>query len=66
MSLLARASAGVINTWGFAYVGGIVGLFNVSLLSVEERVEANTRRPPATALGGFDRTSGCPSRRSPL
>lgn len=39
VSLIAHSSAGVINTWGFAYVGGIVGLFSVSLLYVKARIE---------------------------
>ncbi len=42
MSVLAHGSAGLINTWGFAYVGGIVGLFVVSLLYVKARVEPRT------------------------
>lgn len=52
--LLAHVSTGIINTWGFAYVGGIVGLFSVSLLYVKGKVT--------------DRSSGVgqPSKRSGL
>lgn len=38
MTLLAHAGDGLINTWGFAYVGGIIGLFSVSLLYVKGKV----------------------------
>lgn len=38
VTLLAHAGAGLINTWGFAYVGGIIGLFSVSLLYVRGKV----------------------------
>lgn len=39
VSLLAHGGAGVINTWGFAYVGGIIGLFSLSLLYVKATLE---------------------------
>ena len=58
MSLLAHGAAGLINTWGFAYVGGIVGLFSVSLLYVKGKVvdeqitnERAGRRSKLAALG---------------
>lgn len=38
MMLLAHIDAGIINTWGFAYVGGIIGLFSVSLLYVKAKI----------------------------
>lgn len=38
MTVLAHTGAGLINTWGFAYVGGIIGLFSVSLLYVKGKV----------------------------
>jgi hypothetical protein len=39
VSLLAHGGAGIINTWGFAYVGGIIGLFSLSLLYVKATLE---------------------------
>lgn len=38
MTILAHLDAGLINTWGFAYVGGIIGLFTVALLYVKGTV----------------------------
>ncbi|MEP1122804.1 MAG: hypothetical protein ABJH68_02800 [Ilumatobacter sp.] len=54
MTLLAHAGAGLINTWGFAYVGGIIGLFSVSLLYVKGKVTEGSS------------IAGRPSRRSGL
>lgn len=54
MTLLAHAGAGLINTWGFAYVGGIIGLFSVSLLYVKGKVTEQSS------------TAGQPSKRSGL
>ena len=41
MNLLGHSGADLINTWGFAYVGGVIGLFSLSLLYV--------KAPPAEA-----------------
>lgn len=38
MSLLAHAGSDVVNTWGFAYVGGVVGLITSSLYCVHRSV----------------------------
>jgi hypothetical protein len=46
MSLLAHGGAGIINTWGFAYVGGIIGLFGASLLYVNAKVNRRADVPP--------------------
>lgn len=43
VSVLAHRGAGIINTWGFAYVGGVIGLFSVSLLYVKSKLAANER-----------------------
>lgn len=43
MSVLAHGGAGIINTWGFAYVGGVIGLFSVSLLYVKSKLATNER-----------------------
>lgn len=54
MSLIAHGAAGFINTWGFAYVGGIIGLFSVSLLYVKGKVvdrENGARKSWLAALG---------------
>jgi hypothetical protein len=51
MSVLAHGSTGLINTWGFAYVGGIVGLFVVSLLYVKARVELRTSPSGRVSVG---------------
>lgn len=58
MSLLAHGGTGLINTWGFAYVGGIIGLFSVSLLYVKGKVSEHSssagqspRRSALAALG---------------
>lgn len=57
MSLLGHAAAGVINTWGFAYVGGIIGLFSVSLLyvkgKVDERPSTSRRSPKRSRLAAL-------------
>ncbi len=42
VSVLAHGGTGIVNTWGFAYVGGIVGLFTMSLLYVKRKVSAST------------------------
>jgi hypothetical protein len=49
MSVLAHGGTGIINTWGFAYVGGIVGLFSVSLLYVKSKVSTSNRDTPGRA-----------------
>lgn len=46
MSLLAHGGAGIINTWGIAYVGGIIGLFSASLLYVSAKVNRRADAPP--------------------
>ena len=43
MSVLAHGGAGIINTWGFAYVGGVIGLFSVALLYVTGKLATNER-----------------------
>lgn len=50
MSVLAHGGAEVINTWGFAYVGGIIGLFSMSLVFVKARVNARSGRHPSNWL----------------
>lgn len=50
MTLLAHIDAGLINTWGFAYVGGVIGSFTMALLYVSGRVNegsAGRTSPPA-------------------
>ena len=39
MSLVAHGGADLINTWGFAYVGGVIGLFSLALLYVKATVD---------------------------
>ncbi|WP_040495351.1 hypothetical protein [Ilumatobacter nonamiensis] len=48
MNLLAHAGAGIINTWGLAYVGGVIGLFSVSLLYVKGKVTERSTVPGQT------------------
>lgn len=48
MTLLAHLDAGLINTWGFAYTGGIIGLFTMALLYVKGRVADGSTRSSAT------------------
>lgn len=50
MSLLAHSTAGVINTWGFAYTGGIIGILSVSRLYVKARVEQPSATPGRTPV----------------
>lgn len=38
MSLVAHAGSGLVNTWGFAYVGGVVGLISSALYYVHRSV----------------------------
>ena len=51
--MLAHGSTEAINTWGFAYTGGIMGLFVLSLLYVKTRVtrRAEPERPVTMADG---------------
>ncbi len=58
MSLVAHGGADLINTWGFAYVGGVIGLFSLSLLYVKAKVDvrsdpsgANARARAVASLG---------------
>lgn len=62
VSLLAHGGTGIINTWGFAYVGGVIGLFTVSLLYVKSKLTTNDRSqraglaslgPVAILIGGL-------------
>ena len=50
VSLVAHGGADLINTWGFAYVGGIIGLFSLSLLYVKAKVDQRTDQTGATTL----------------
>ncbi len=45
MSLFAHVGPGEINTWGFAYAFGVVGLISSSLLYVRGTVENRAARP---------------------
>ena len=42
MSLVAHAGADLINRWGFAYVGGVIGMFSLALLYVKAKVDQRT------------------------
>ena len=48
MSLLAHAGSGMVNTWGFAYVGGVVGLISSALYYVHRSVLLRSGAGPAT------------------
>ena len=50
MSMLAHVGSGAINTWGFAYVGGIIGLVSVSLLYVSARVTPPVANPGRVSI----------------
>lgn len=47
MSLLAHAGSGLVNTWGFAYVGGVVGLISSALYYVHRSVLLRSGTGPA-------------------
>lgn len=59
MTILAHLDAGLINTWGFAYVGGIIGLFTVALLYVKGTLGDGSSRAgdgaPRSTLAVFGR-----------
>ena len=42
MSVLVHGT-GIINTWGVAYFGGVIGLFSVSLLDVRNKLATSGR-----------------------
>ncbi len=50
MSLVAHGGADLINTWGFAYVGGVIGLFSLSLLYVKAKVDVRSDLSGAATL----------------
>ncbi len=50
MSLLAHAGSGIVNTWGFAYVGGVVGLITSSLYYVHRSVARRSEGGEAPTL----------------
>lgn len=54
MSLLAHAGSGLVNTWGFAYVGGVIGLFAAALYFVHRTIAIRASSPqPANRSGPF-------------
>jgi len=55
MSLLADAGAAEVNIWGFAYVGGIIGLFGSALYFVQRRLASTADTAPPTKLASIGR-----------
>lgn len=47
VSLIAHAGGGFINTWGFAYVGGVVGFFTSALFYVHRTITLRAANSPA-------------------
>lgn len=55
MSLLAHVESAGVNVWGFAYVGGIVGLFASGLYFVQRRLAPTADTAPSTKLASIGR-----------
>ncbi len=54
--MLAHGGTEAVNTWGFAYVGGVIGLFSLSLLYVKGRLDQRDRprtNTPAVSIASL-------------
>lgn len=49
MTLVAHAGSGIVNTWGFAFVGSVLGIFTTSLFFVHRTVTLRAERGSTTA-----------------